>query len=79
MDQTPVDHLLHQGPRSGTSATEINLACDPDTMFEAARDGNKRALNVRDVWGNSINRTTKARDISKQGMTRINEKDVSIS
>ena len=61
---------LHTGP--------VNLASDPDTMFEAVR-GDKSWPKVPDVLENSTNRMTKAGDISKQGITRINEKDVSIS
>ena len=78
-DQTLVDHTLHQGPRSSTSATEVNPTSDPDTIFEAMREGDKRWPEFRDVWENSTDRTTRAGDISKQGITRINEKDVSIS
>ena len=62
---------LHTGP--------VNLASDPDTMFEAVREGDKSWPKVPDVLENSTNRMTKAGDTSKQGVTRINEKDVSIS
>lgn len=79
MDQTLVDQTLHQGPRSSTSATEVNSASNPDTIFEAMREGDKRWPKFRDVWENCTNRTTKAGDISQQAITRINEKDVSIS
>ena len=79
VDQMPVDHMPHRGPGSGSPATEINPASNPDPMLKAMKEGDRKWLNAREVWGASTNCTNTASDISKQVITRINEKDVSIS
>ena len=78
VDQIPVDHMLHRGPRSGRFATETNTASDPDTMLNVVKEGDKRWPNAREVWGASSNCTNIGSDKSKQILTRINEKDASI-
>ena len=75
-DSTNDEDLMFTA-KSDLHPEPVNLASNPDTMFEAVR-GDKSWPKARDVLESSTNRMTKAGDISKQGITRFNEKDVSI-